>query len=171
MTMTPEQAHGLAQFLIPQIEQEATITRKILAAVPADTCGYQPSAKCMTALELAKHIAGAEMMFLNSAATGTFTPPDEAALEKLKTPAEVVAYWDTHVPPAIEKLKSISAEHMAKPVEMFGFNLPNVLYLNFDIKHGVHHRGQLSAYLRPMGAKVPSIYGGSADEAYQAAAN
>ena len=41
---------------------------------------------------------------------------------------------------------------------------PAVGYLNFHLKHLVHHRGQLSAYLRPMGATVPSIYGPSADE-------
>ena len=171
MILTPEQAQSLGQFLIPQIEQEATITRKILVAIPAETCGYKPSERCMTALTLAKHIVGAEMMFLNTAATGSFVPPDDAALEPLKTPADVVAYWDAHVPPAIEKLKSLSPEHLAKPVEMFGFTMSNVTYLNFDIKHGVHHRGQLSAYLRPMGAKVPSIYGGSADEEFQAAAH
>jgi uncharacterized damage-inducible protein DinB len=43
------------------------------------------------------------------------------------------------------------------------------MYLNLSLKHSVHHRGQLSAYLRPMGAKVPSIYGPSADEPLQAA--
>jgi uncharacterized damage-inducible protein DinB len=48
---------------------------------------------------------------------------------------------------------------------MFGmFNLPAVMYLQFMLNHSIHHRGQLSAYLRPMGAKVPSIYGGSFDE-------
>jgi uncharacterized damage-inducible protein DinB len=39
-----------------------------------------------------------------------------------------------------------------------------VLYLNLHLKHSIHHRGQLSAYLRPMGSKVPSIYGPSGDE-------
>ncbi|MGA3241300.1 MAG: DinB family protein [Bryobacteraceae bacterium] len=43
-------------------------------------------------------------------------------------------------------------------------------YLNIGLKHTVHHRGQLSSYLRPMGAKVPSIYGPSADEPRKAAA-
>jgi uncharacterized damage-inducible protein DinB len=38
------------------------------------------------------------------------------------------------------------------------------------MSHSIHHRGQLSAYLRPMGAKVPSIYGGSADEPFDATA-
>ena len=44
---------------------------------------------------------------------------------------------------------------------------PAIVYLNFALVHGVHHRGQLSGYLRPMGGKVPSIYGGSADETWQ----
>ena len=41
---------------------------------------------------------------------------------------------------------------------------PRVTFLSLNLRHLVHHRGQLSAYLRPMGGKVPSIYGGSADE-------
>ena len=41
--------------------------------------------------------------------------------------------------------------------------LPAVSYLTLMVKHGAHHRGQLSAYLRPMGAKVPGIYGPSGD--------
>jgi uncharacterized damage-inducible protein DinB len=45
------------------------------------------------------------------------------------------------------------------------FQLPAVTYLNFLLHHSIHHRGQLSMYLRPMGAKVPSIYGESYDAA------
>jgi uncharacterized damage-inducible protein DinB len=45
------------------------------------------------------------------------------------------------------------------------FQLPAVVYLQFAINHSVHHRGQLTIYLRPMGAKVPSIYGESFDDA------
>jgi uncharacterized damage-inducible protein DinB len=46
------------------------------------------------------------------------------------------------------------------------FNLPLVLYMDFWIKHTVHHRGQLSMQLRAMNARVPDIYGGSADEPF-----
>jgi uncharacterized damage-inducible protein DinB len=46
--------------------------------------------------------------------------------------------------------------------------LPAYVYLSFVQNHSVHHRGQLSAYLRPMGGKVPSIYGPSADEGFGA---
>ena len=45
--------------------------------------------------------------------------------------------------------------------------MPNTQYLVFCAVHGAHHRGQLSAYLRPMGGTVPAIYGGSADEPYK----
>ena len=45
--------------------------------------------------------------------------------------------------------------------------ISDLAYLNLMMNHMIHHRGQLSAYLRPMGAKVPSIYGGSADEPFQ----
>ena len=54
-----------------------------------------------------------------------------------------------------------------KPIPLFGMEMPAVTYLNFLNLHSSHHRGQLSAYLRPMGAKVPAIYGGSADEPMQ----
>jgi uncharacterized damage-inducible protein DinB len=47
------------------------------------------------------------------------------------------------------------------------FNLPAVAYLGFLNNHSIHHRGQLAAYLRPMGSKVPNIYGGSFDEPMQ----
>jgi len=45
------------------------------------------------------------------------------------------------------------------------FQLPAVMYAGFILHHSVHHRGQLSMYLRPMGAKVPAIYGESYDSA------
>ena len=47
------------------------------------------------------------------------------------------------------------------------FNNSAVTYLPFMLNHSIHHRGQLSAYLRPMGGKVPNIYGGSYDEPMQ----
>ena len=59
------------------------------------------------------------------------------------------------------------AEQVATPVEFFGvFNLPAAMYLGFLSNHSIHHRGELTTYLRPMGSKVPSIYGGSYDEPF-----
>ena len=159
--MTNESAQSLADFLLPQIQQESATTRKILAAVPADTCQYKPSEKCMSGLELATHIAAAEAFFLSGVIDGAFTwkQPD------LKTPAEVVAFYDETVPGLLAKVAALPAEKLATPISFAIWNEPAVTYLALHLKHGIHHRGQLSMYLRPMGAKVPAIYGDSFDSA------
>src|SRR6266496_1657340 len=65
------------------------------------------------------------------------------------------------------RIAEMSAEQLLTPVEFFGvFNLPAALYLGFLNNHSIHHRGELTTYLRPMGSKVPSIYGGSYDEPF-----
>jgi uncharacterized damage-inducible protein DinB len=57
---------------------------------------------------------------------------------------------------------------LAMPISFFGLlNHPAVVYLTLLQNHSIHHRGQLSTYIRPMGGKVPAIYGGSADEPFE----
>jgi len=57
-----------------------------------------------------------------------------------------------------------AGEQLAKEIDMFGMiQAPAVGFLAMAVKHSVHHRGQLSTYLRPMGGSVPGIYGPSAD--------
>jgi len=65
-----------------------------------------------------------------------------------------------------ERLSGLTGEQLVKVLDFRGvFQLPAVMYLEFTVKHSVHHRGQLSTYLRPMGSKVPAIYGESYDSA------
>ncbi len=169
--MKPEQAMGLFQFLLQSIETETQVTHKVLAAVPDDKGSYTPHPTSMTALELASHTATSELWFIDGVVNGKFADPDPADKDRFKKASEVVAYYDKAMPEAIAKLKTLSAEQLAAPIAFFGgMNLPAVVYLNFLVVHSAHHRGQLSTYLRPMGAKVPSIYGGSADEPFEAAA-
>jgi len=107
----------------------------------------------------------AEAFFLRGVINGAF----EWKQLELKTPVEVLAYYDETVPPLMVQLAGLSGEKLAKNIAVASWDQPAVTYLSFDMSHGIHHRGQLSAYLRPMGAKVPSIYGPSADEPQQAA--
>ncbi len=68
----------------------------------------------------------------------------------------------------MERVRAMTPEQLVTPVDFLGaFNFPAVFYLGFVNNHSIHHRGQLSVYLRPMGSKVPSIYGGSADEPWK----
>jgi uncharacterized damage-inducible protein DinB len=163
--MTPETAKALAEYITANLDYEFATTRKVLEAVPADTCGYKPSEKCMSGLELASHIATAEAFFLNGVLSGSFTP----SKPELKTPADVVSYYDQTIPSLIARVREMPGEKLAQPLTFAIFTLPAVDYLTLSMKHGVHHRGQLSSYLRPMGAKVPSIYGPSADVSIPAA--
>ena len=162
--MNPEQAKSISLFLIAALEQESATTRKIIAAVPADKSDYRPHPTSKSALELANHVATSEVWFLNGIAAGNF-PMEEGP--SFSTPAEILAWYDREFPAGLARVKALSGEQLAATVDFFGMKFPNVMYLNFCQVHGVHHRGQLSAYLRPMGAKVPSIYGGSADEPFQ----
>jgi uncharacterized damage-inducible protein DinB len=164
--MTPETAQTIADFLTPQLAQEHAITRKVLAAVPADNFTYKPSEKCMSAIDLATHIAAAEAFFLNGVINGGF----EWKQPDLKTPAEVLKFYDD-VAPLIEQVSKLPAEKLAQVISFAIFNNPAVAYLQLHLNHNAHHRGQLSAYLRPMGARVPSIYGPSADESVPKAAS
>ena len=91
----------------------------------------------------------------------------ESPETKPETSSEVVAWYDENVKRGIASVQAMTAEQLMTPVEFFGvFNLPAVLYLGFLNNHSIHHRGELATYLRPMGSKVPSIYGGSYDEPF-----
>jgi uncharacterized damage-inducible protein DinB len=165
--MTPEAAQEILRFLLPQLQHESVTTRQLLAAVPAENCAYKPSELCMTALALASHIALSEVFFLRGVRNGAF---GWKAID-FQTPAEALAYYDEHVAALIAEVEALPGEKLAHPITFAIWAEPAVAFLNIGLKHTVHHRGQLSSYLRPMGVKVPSIYGPSADEPRKAAAS
>jgi len=166
--MTPQEAKIIADFLVPQIEQEVQTTARVLASVPDDKKDYCPHSTCMTAGALARHIASVDLWFLEGVINGEFAAAEPGTTEGAS--AELSADYAKRAVDLIAKVKTLPPEQLAKDVTFFSWVMPNVTYLQFMMKHSVHHRGQLSAYLRPMGSKVPSIYGGSADEPFTAAA-
>jgi len=165
--MTPEQGKILCKTYLDTSEYEAETTKKVIRAVPDEKKSYTPDPKSMTAHQLAWHIASAEVFFmdvvLNAGKMPEGTPPDAPP-----TIAAILDWYETNRRDRLEKVKSLPAEKLSADVPFFaGGQIANVAYLDMMNRHGVHHRGQLSTYLRPMGSKVPSIYGGSADEPMQ----
>lgn len=80
------------------------------------------------------------------------------------SPADAIVRYEKHVPGALDRVRAMSGEQLANVIDLFGMvQAPGVNFLAMAIKHSVHHRGQLSTYLRAMGGKVPGIYGPSAD--------
>jgi uncharacterized damage-inducible protein DinB len=166
--MQPEQAVFTLQLLTQGIDSEHPITRKLIAAVPENKLDYKPHEKSMSALELAWHIASSEVWFLKGVANGEFAASEGDRPDHIKTIAGILGWYDKEFAPALAAVKALPAEKLAKPVNFYNvMELPAVHYLGLMNSHSLHHRGQLSVYLRPMGAKVPSIYGGSADEPFQ----
>ncbi len=164
--MQPDQAEFLLQFLLPQLESEQIVTKKIVSAVPSDMGDFKPDPKSRSAFKLAWHIAVVEMWFLDAVLHRQFG--DTATLPaEMKTSHDVAQWYAQNFAERLAPLQALSGQLLATPVDFLGLrNDPAVAYLNIAIRHSVHHRGQLSAYLRAMGAKVPAIYVESADEPY-----
>lgn len=165
--LTPEQAHFLLHnVLAGTLKNESRTTKKILEAVPADKTGYQPDPCAKTANELLRHIAVADNFFLEAPINGVFNPGAVKIPNTATTPAEISAWYEQTYAKNFAALTKLSGEQLAKIVDFRGmFQQPAVFFLIFGLNHTIHHRGQLSTYLRPMGAKVPAIYGESYDSA------
>ena len=163
--LSPEFVLGYRAMMLDGIAREAEITKKVIGAIPDAKSDYRPDPNARTAKELAWHLANSDVQFLDGIAGLKFNM--ETPEHKPQTAAEVVAWYDSNMQRGVAAIGAMSAEQLMTPVEFFGvFNLPAVLYLGFLNNHSIHHRGELATYLRPMGSKVPSIYGGSYDEPF-----
>jgi len=163
--MNSSQTKTIADFLITDFESEMQTTLRVLNAVPNDGLAYQPDAKSKTGLGLVRHITLEDEWLLNSIADGAFAPPpDDSDACGVMNSADAVARYKTRVPAALDRVRAMSGEQLGNVIDLFGMvQAPGVNFLAMTIKHSVHHRGQLSAYLRAMGGNVPGIYGPSAD--------
>jgi uncharacterized damage-inducible protein DinB len=167
--MSPEFALGYRAMMLDGVISEAEITKKVIAAVPDAASSYKPDPNARTARELAWHLANSDVQFLDGIADLNFNT--ETPEHKPQTSAEVVGWYDENIKRGASRVAAMTPEQLLTPVNFFGvFDLPAVLYLGFLNNHSIHHRGELATYLRPMGSKVPSIYGGSYDEPFQPAA-
>jgi uncharacterized damage-inducible protein DinB len=152
--------------MLDGVVREAEITKKVIAAVPDAKADYRPDPCARTAKELMWHLANTEVQFLDGIADLNFGMRNPE--QKPQTAAEIVAWYEENVHRGVARVAAMAPEQLMAPVSFFNvFNFPAVLYLGFLNNHSVHHRGELTTYLRPMGSKVPSIYGGSYDEPFR----
>ena len=170
--MEKEQAGFLlSNIYLPGIRNEQRITASVIDAIPPAKCDYRPDEVSRSAMELAWHITATEMRFMDAVLAGEFDLNPNPRPESITTPADVTAWYKENSEPRLRKLEEASPDQLVRIVDFRGrLQLPAVMYLNIMLHHSVHHRGQLSAYLRPMGAKVPAIYGESHDSAQARAA-
>jgi uncharacterized damage-inducible protein DinB len=159
-----DQALVARENLIANLRMEHPVTRRVIDAIPLDKGDYSPDAVTKSAVDLAWHIVAAEHRFLNAVVTGAFDFSNTGRPAEVATSADIARWYGGVFDEDMRQIAALSAEELSKPIDFRGIvTLPAVSFLLVGLKHSIHHRGQLSMYLRPMGAKVPSIYGESYD--------
>ena len=172
---------SISQSLLPEFDQEAVTTRKLLERVPADKFGWKPHEKSMTMGRLATHVA--ELVGWMSTILTTekldFAPPGGqpyVAYEPKSTP-DLVAFFDKSVTETRAALAKATDQEMMQSWSLLSggkvlFTMPRIACVRgMSMNHVVHHRGQLSVYLRMNNIPVPAMYGPSADDNTFAAAS
>lgn len=151
---------------LPGLKNEHRITKSVIEAIPPDKGDYRPDQISRSAMDLAWHIASTEMRFMEAVAAGDFDLSPRPLPNSIKNSADLTGWYTKEFESHFDKVGKLSNDQLLKIVDFRGlFQLPAVMYLGFLLHHSIHHRGQLSTYLRPMGAKVPAIYGESYDTA------
>jgi uncharacterized damage-inducible protein DinB len=165
--MTAEEVYLFVHTVMLMIlKNESRTTKSVLAAVPDVSLDYRPDRNAKSADELIRHIASADNLFLKTVVDGEFVPGSVKVPENLKTPQEIVAWYESEYAKNLDAVAQLSGEQLIRKVNFRGiFERPAFTFLQVGLLHTVHHRGQLSTYLRPMGGKVPAIYGESYDSA------
>ena len=140
--------------------REAETTRKVLDRIPEGST-YRPDPRSRTAQEIAWQLVCEEKMIIEALENGTaaWAPPAMPA-----TMQEILDAYDRQSADIARRWKALPGARWEGEIEFFGSKRPaSVMAWSFlfDI---VHHRGQISTYLRPMGSTVPQIYGPSGDE-------
>jgi uncharacterized damage-inducible protein DinB len=165
--MNAEQAKAATDLMATVWEGEFPATCQVLAAVKDDNRSYKPDPKSRTAWELTTHLATADIWFLDSIINGAFVwDPERAkrAAERFTHVNDVVEFYKSTFPGKLNELRGVPGVALAETLDFFGMlKWPRARFVAFANNHSIHHRGQLAAYLRALGSKVPNIYGPSAD--------
>jgi uncharacterized damage-inducible protein DinB len=159
---------SISETLLPEFDQEMATTRKVLERVPTDKGQWKPHPKSFSVGHLAQLVAG-----MPGWITNTVT---ETALDLSKYPGysyeqteTLLKSFDKNVSEARQAIASakdadFTVTWALKHGDRVIFSMPRGPVVRQTINHLVHHRGQLTVYLRLLDVPVPSIYGPTADE-------
>ena len=164
----------IAQSMLPEFDQGMAQTRRTLERVPEDRMDWAPHGKSMTAGALATHIANLPTWVGMTLGADRFdmAPPGEKPprAEPAESPAAAVETFDRNVTEARAALDAADDATLTAPWTLLSggrtlFTMPRVAVLrSFFLNHLIHHRAQLTVYLRLCDVPVPALYGPSADE-------
>jgi uncharacterized damage-inducible protein DinB len=161
----------MSQALLPEFDNEMKLTRKALERVPDDKFDWKPHAKSMSLGRLAGHLAELPGFAAAIITTdGINFDKDDYKPAVVTNRAEALAVFDKSSAAAREAIAGATDDHLRQPWKLIYkekplFDAPRAVGLrNMAMNHIIHHRGQLTVYLRLNDIAVPATYGPSADE-------
>jgi uncharacterized damage-inducible protein DinB len=159
-----------AQSLLPEFDQEMATTRKLLERVPSDKGQWKPHPKSFALGHLAQLVARMPG-WLTNITRDTELNLAGAPSYSFETTDTLLAEFDKNVRQARQALTSTTDADLEVPWSLKGgervlFTAPRGVVVRQTINHLIHHRGQLSVYLRLNDVPLPSIYGPTADEGW-----
>ena len=161
----------ISDALLPEFDHEMNTARKLLERVPDNKWGWTPHEKSMNLGRLACHVAEAPQFAMSVAESdGMDFAKGEYKVIDAPSRKELLEIFDKSVAEARTAMAGIKDDEMGKPWSLLMdgkaiMTMPKAGVLRTVLmNHMIHHRGQLSVYLRLTGTPVPSIYGPSADE-------
>ena len=162
----------IAELLQPEFDREMAATRRVLERVPDDKFAWKPHDKSSSMGALASHIATMIPWTIDTMTRTEFdlaTTPMEEMTKVAKDRAELLSWFDANVASARASLGKPDADYFVpwtlKKGDQVFFTMPRYNCVrSFVLNHIVHHRAQLSVYLRLNNVPVPGAYGPSADE-------
>jgi len=159
-----DQARFLLQYTLPTVKNEHRTTRSVIEAIPQSNLNYRPDPNSRTAIELAWHIAAAEHRFYSGIVSGAFDFSPIHRPDNVQTGPQIGEWYGDSFARNFEAFGKLSPDHLVRTIDFRGmFQFPAIAFFNVSLHHTIHHRGQLSSYLRAMGGKIPAIYGESYD--------
>jgi uncharacterized damage-inducible protein DinB len=163
----------LSEFLLAELNREVERSRSALAEVPEGKYDWKPHEKSMILGYLANMVATIPMWLAMQVTKGELdvAPAEGSNMEqkKLETSAELIEALDKAAASARSALEQTTEEHLHTSWKLLArgnvvMEAPRYEFIQDTINHWAHHRGQMTVYLRLLGAKVPAIYGPSADD-------
>ncbi|HEY8623667.1 MAG TPA: DinB family protein [Casimicrobiaceae bacterium] len=161
---------SLSQILLPEFDEEMANTRKMIERIPDGQFEYQPHPKSMTLGRLASHVVELAGWGGNTLNTELLELQAGQAPLSMKTRQELLDTFDKNVQETRALIEKASDEDLRKiwTLKFDGktvFSMPRIAVLRGAVmNHLIHHRAQLSVYLRMVGVEIPGMYGPSADE-------
>jgi uncharacterized damage-inducible protein DinB len=158
-----------SETLLSQFDQEMANTRKLLECVPEDKFAWKPHEKSMTLGRLASHVAEMPNWAAMTVNVDKLDLTPDLKPFSASTKAQLIEGLTTNVAAGREAIAGASDEHLAKTWTLLFqgntvLSMPRIDILRTTVmSHMIHHRGQLSVYLRLLDVAIPGMYGPSAD--------